>query len=184
MATTATGARHEAHAWHFFIYDVLYIAILGAVIYELLRKPETWQLWTVESSIVGMYAVDCLYTRAYLRSFDPDQAQPSENVLNACIPIGMGLAFSFAMSQHFIVTFACLGLLVLMALIVNARYQDWTAVLSLDVELLVMYCALGVLAYGLDWLSQWWTVALSWLPTVYYAIYAGFSGKGRRLRGI
>src|SRR3954453_3196182 len=69
-------------ALHFFIYDVLYVAVLGAILYDLLKGPEgDLRRWSIEWSLAVTYVVDCLYTRARLRSFEEKNLK-GEDFLN------------------------------------------------------------------------------------------------------
>jgi hypothetical protein len=171
--------EHDPHTWHFFIYDVLYIGGLAFVIFELF-SPDSWRVWIVQAAIAAMYIVDCLYTRAFLHSFDPDQARAPENILNACIPVGVVMAFVLARSEHFSLAFALLAVLVLMAMIINWRRADFVPIYSVDVPMLLLYGCLAYLSYRQDLIRNSWTVALSWAPTIWYAVYAVITGIRQR----
>src|SRR4051794_34845580 len=98
-------------ALHFFIYDVLYVAVLGAILYDLLKGPEgDLRRWSIEWSLAVTYVVDCLYTRARLRSFEEKKLK-GEDFLNTVIPLAFGYAFSRAVKQEFATTFGVMSLI-------------------------------------------------------------------------
>jgi hypothetical protein len=180
MTAVGTGSNTESHySLHFLIYDVAYVGILAGLLFDLWKfpePPETWRLWLIEASLVAMYVIDCLHTRAHLRSFDPAIATPGENFLNFCIAIAFGFAYSALRKEHFTTTYGILTGVVLYATARNAykvktREITWHPIL-LDLLLLLAYLSLAVVGFMYrEWFSTPFGVGSAWLPTLFYAVY-------------
>jgi hypothetical protein len=176
---TQDARQNKYEAWHFFIYDVLYVAVLGAILYDLLKGPEGSQedilrYWYIEWSLAVTYAVDCLHTRAHLDSFDKKTFKP-EDFLNTGIPIAFGYAFSRAIKGQSHVAFGVMTGIVVLAFITNLKTRKderrLALTLGLDGVLFFMYL---LFAINPEWFDSPGTAWRAWLPPLVYAAYAFF----------
>jgi len=183
-SVTEKTALHEPDTWHFFIYDVLYIAVLGAILYDLLKGPENnLRLWFIRWSLAITFVVDCLYTRQRLDSFYVKSLK-WEDLLNAVIPLAFGYAFFRVAQEEFVTAFGVISGMVAFAFVMNLATRrrrneprlPWT--LGLDAALLAMYL---ILAFHPQWFCSTWTALTAWVPTLCYAGYALWKGPNPRL---
>ncbi len=166
----------DRETWKLFVYQALYPAVLGSLLYDALHIRAGWgPLQLLELSITFLYVIDCLHVYADWRG----RATPLDILSNALIATALGIAYWQASDYHLRWAYLTLVGITAIEFVFNlARWgrikqmfnRSWPVVV-LDLGLAAIFLCLALLLSDLRHLT--WEVAwLSWLPAAMYAVYA------------
>ena len=158
----------DRNTWRRFVYDALYPAVLGSLLYDALHFRADWgPVQLLGLSITALCVIDCLHVYADWRE-KPEQA---DIWANALVAIALGVAYWQASDYHLRYAYLTLAGITVIELVFNwarkARIRHlfqklWPLVL-LDVVLIAAFLLFALLlsdARHLTWEVAW----LSFLP--------------------
>ncbi len=162
----------ELTAWHRFTYTMLYPAVLGSMLYDVLHLNEGWgPLQMVELSITVLFCVDFFYLQGDLGSDQLPKGNWRDTIIDGAIAIAFGIAYWMASDKKLWLCYTCLKVVAILIALYHFT-PDRKKLLTI-----LPHVVLAFLFGGLAWYASqmegvtWGFAAAAWVPTAWYALY-------------
>lgn len=162
----------DLRSWHKFVYGLVYPAVLGSMLYDILHVTSNWgSLQSVELSIIVMYCIDFLHLASDLGTDSFPKGTWRDTVFDALIALTFGIAYWQISDRH-------LGAGYILLFIITLLFVLYNSVPSRRSTIHVTWLALLSSAYGVLSLVAWrgltvvWIDGcIAWLPVIWYSLY-------------
>jgi hypothetical protein len=162
----------DLQGWHSFTYTQLYPAVLGSMLYDVLKFDGGW-LFAIKFSVTTMFMLDYLHLYRDIRSSDEDNAGWLETGADAYVAVALGAAYLQYIEKHFVVGTVWIVSTFVVFLFYNVKrrirfprkIRYFTAMFASTIAVLAM-AATGITGPNL--------ALVSWImPTLYFAYIFG-----------
>ena len=158
----------EINVWQDFVYKVLYPAVLGAMLYEILKTFSIAAL-----SVVIFYCLDYLHLHNNLDTDKPENATIPRLVVDAGIAILFGIASSRITFEGYGISMGCL-LGVCFLILVYTPPANLNTFLFNASNAFLFILVVGIFLFGIHYgITNDWQMRLLYpIPTLVYAVHA------------
>lgn len=162
----------DLRSWHRFIYGLLYPAVLGSMLYDVLHlTPSHGPLRMVALSITWLYCVDFLYLASDLGSDRYPKGTWRDAIFDGGISITFGVAYWQASDNQLTAAFGCMIAISLAIVYYNCEPSRMT---GFRIGWLAVMVLLYLLLFGLarrGGIVGWPGAIAAWVPAAWYTVY-------------